>query len=201
MSDSKWNLKPVSKKPSRKLRHTVAGDDYSVIGDYEKDSQIFLSDYRYQPKLTLKLDNLAGKSFDQELLNEIILWKVNRYATINEELLNKIDSLKILKQGEHRKGERVLSELLKVKGVDIAMASTILRFRNPDVYQIIDRHAYRALYGAKYPLYAASPPYKKIALYFEYIDKLVEVSKQKQLEYKTLDRLLYVFDKQLNGKL
>ena len=201
MSDVKFNLKPTVKKPSRKYRYRAPSDKYIVIGEYNKDSRDFLSEYKYQPKLTTKLDNLAGKSFDQELLNEIILWKVNRYATINEELLGKLDSLKKLRRGEHRKGEKVLLELLKVKGVDIAMASTILRFRNPDVYQIIDRHAYRAIYGAKYPLYATSPSDRKIGLYFDYIDKLIEISMKKGLEYKTLDRLLYVFDKQLNGKL
>jgi len=201
VSDVKFNLKPVPKKKSRRTIRSVSSDEYSTISDYEKDTNVFLSDYNYQPSLTIKLDNLEEKSFDQTLLNEIILWKVNRYATFSEKLRSKIDSVKHLRQGEQRKGENVLSDLLKVKGVDIAMASTILRFRNPDVYQIIDRHAYRAVYGAKYPLYPASPVTKKLELYFKYLDKLVNISKIKGIEYRTLDRLLYEFDKQLNGKL
>lgn len=201
MSDVKFNLKPVPKKKSRRFTRSVSSDEYSTISDYEKDAMVFLSNYNYQPNLTAKLDNLEQIAFDQTLLNEIILWKVNRYATISEDLLQGIDSLNKFKHGQHRKGEKVLSDLLKVKGVDLAMASTILRFRNPDVYQIIDRHAYRAIYGAKYPLYPASPSYRKIELYFEYLDKLVQISKQKGLKFRTLDRLLYEFDKQLNGKL
>jgi thermostable 8-oxoguanine DNA glycosylase len=83
--------------------------------------------------------------------------------------------------------------LLDIHGVDLAMASTILRFRNPEVFQIIDRHAYRAIYGVKYPLYSMSSNQRKIEAYFEYLDKLLELSQKKGLEFRTLDRLLYEF--------
>jgi len=198
MSDVKFNLKPVIKQPRKKKSIT---DNCTTISNYEKETGIFLSGYKYQPNLTSKLDNLEEIHFDQALLNEIILWKINRYATFTKALLEKIESVKKFKQGEHRKGDKVLFDLLKIKGVDLAMASTILRFRNPEVYQIIDRHAYRAIYGVKYPLYPASSSYQKIDVYFDYLDMLIQISKEKRLEYKSLDRLLYEFDKQLNGKL
>ena len=41
----------------------------------------------------------------------------------------------------------------------------------------------------------------KIETYFNYIDKLIELSKEKQVDFSVIDRLLYVFDKQENGKL
>lgn len=89
----------------------------------------------------------------------------------------------------------MLRVLLNVNGVDLPMASTILRFTNPKVFQIIDRHAYRAVYGKKYPLYQATPTARKISLYFDYIDELIELCKLKGLTSATIDRLLYIFDK------
>ena len=50
-------------------------------------------DYFYQDLLTPKLDDLEG-DFDQKTINEIVLWKVNRYALLKHEsldLLNKIN--------------------------------------------------------------------------------------------------------------
>jgi hypothetical protein len=81
------------------------------------------------------------------------------------------------------------------------MASTLLRFRNPSVFQIIDRHAYRAVYGKAYPLYTASPIRQKLSVYFQYLDDLLELCRRKRLVYRTIDRLLYMFDKMQNGKL
>jgi hypothetical protein len=81
------------------------------------------------------------------------------------------------------------------------MASTLLRFRNPNVFQIIDRHSYRAVYGKKYTLRPKSRLNSKIDTYFQYLDDLIVISKRKGVDYKLLDRVLYVFDKKHNGKL
>ena len=81
------------------------------------------------------------------------------------------------------------------------MASTLLRFRNPSAFQIIDRHSYRAVYGNDYPLYSTSNYEEKIELYLQYLDDLVELARTRNVEFQTLDRVLYVFDKQMNGKL
>ena len=81
------------------------------------------------------------------------------------------------------------------------MASALLRFRNPNVFQIIDRHAYRAVYGASYPLYPTSDPSRKILVYFDYLDQLVDLSKTKGVAFRDLDRALYMLDKEHNGRL
>lgn len=81
------------------------------------------------------------------------------------------------------------------------MASTLLRFRNPFAFQIIDRHAYRAVYGEDYPLCVTSGLRQKIDLYFEYLDHLVVLSRSRGVPFGQLDRILYVFDKELNGKV
>jgi len=169
--------------------------------DFAGDLNDFLSRYDYQPALTEWLDRLGDVDFTQRSIDEIVLWKVNRYVGTNEELLSKLNGLKTLSTGEHRRGEEALKSLLQTHGVDLAIASTILRFRNPRVFQIIDQHAYRAIYGRDYPLYTSTPAGRKIAVYFDYLDKMIELCSARGLEFLTVDRLLYIFDKEINGKL
>ena len=52
------------------------------------------------------------------------------------------------------------------------MASTCLRFQNSNVFQIIDRHAYRAITGEPYTLHSTTPTTKRMAVYFQYLDAL-----------------------------
>lgn len=160
-----------------------------------------MSEYSYRPELTRKLDGAANRTFDQSLVNEIVLWKVNRYAPLSQSALEALNGLDKIKAGKHRDSATVLQCLLHEPGIDLPMASTLLRFKNPQVFQIIDRHAYRALKGEDYPLYSASGLDMKIEVYFKYLDELIALSKSKNVDFKILDRVLYVFDKRHNGKL
>jgi hypothetical protein len=167
--------------------------------EFPGDLSGFLKEYHYQPKLTQRLDNLAGLRFTQELVNEIVLWKVNRFVDVDANLLRSISDLRRLNFGEHRQAESLLASLLKVHGVDLAMASTLLRFRNPSVFQIIDRHAFRAVYGSHFPNTTLEA--RKIQLYFDYLDELLMLCDLKKLRFETVDRVLYEFDRVKNGKL
>ena len=97
--------------------------------DFEISSDDF--EFNYQKSLTSKLDSDIG-IFDQNKLNEIVLWKVNRYAQFDNRLINMINSInRNDSEINEDKTRLVLNELLKTNGVQLAMASTILRFRNP----------------------------------------------------------------------
>lgn len=121
--------------------------------------------------------------------------------SLTPELLRDIGNFRRLKPNQHREGKSVLMALLECRGVDWAMASTTLRFRNPAVFQIIDRHAYRAIYGTVYPFSAKSTADRKVTLYFDYVDALVDLCAVKGLAFETIDRVLYKFDQAKNGKL
>jgi len=175
--------------------------DLIKASDFSGNLSIFLDQYNYQPKLTELLDNLENTPIDQSLINDIVLWKVNRYVRVSDDIIGQIEGLKVLKAAEHRKGKEVLTVLIGLNGVDLPMASTILRFINPKVFQIIDRHAYRAVYSKKYPLYQSTPTERKVSLYCGYIDHLIELCQVKGLTFTTIDRLLYIFDKKNNGRL
>jgi thermostable 8-oxoguanine DNA glycosylase len=185
---------------SRQTQDKETAEDMKA-SDYSGDLRSLLAQYTYQPDLTKRLDNLEVTALDQSLINNIVLWKVNRYVRVTDEILGQMVGLKILSAGEHRKAEAEINALLELDGVDLPMASTILRFVNPKVFQIIDRHAYRAVYGKKYPLYASMPKERKVSEYFDYLDQLIELCELKKLPFKIIDRLLYVFDKENNGKL
>lgn len=160
-----------------------------------------LTNYNYQPELTVKLGAIAGP-FDQATIQEIVLWKVNRYPSLSSETIALLNQLTSLKQGEHSQGQTVLELLLakESKGIDLPMASTILRFRNPEVFQIIDRRAYRVLMSDedKYPIYTTTSIAIKTKLYFEYLDEMLKFCSDKNIPFSQADKILYQLDKNIN---
>lgn len=149
--------------------------------------------YNYQEGLTEKLDNLES-NFTQDIVNEIILWKVNRYAILDKEsldLINKID--RNLIDIDHALTGDILLLLLKTKGIRLPMASTILRFRNPKIYQIIDQRVYRLIYGEKLKL-KTNINYS-IIQYLDYLKELRKVSERYDIPFSQSDRILYEYDR------
>jgi len=86
------------------------------------------------------------------------------------------------------------------------MASTILRFINPSVFQIIDDRAYRVLFDgeAKYPTKPVKITDKyintSIDIYFKYLNELHRVCSE-ELPFEFADRILYKLDIQLGNKI
>ncbi len=167
-----------------------------------------LKNYSYQKILTKLLDDKTineSVKVDQSYLNEIVLWKVNRYAAFSDniiELLNRIKSEKSKSLNEDLTKE-VLSLLLKTPGVQLPMASTILRFMNPKIYQIYDQRVGRfidlenpnsGIQSAKSEALIA----KTIDFYLRYLQRLREISKEINVEFELLDRVLYIADKDEN---
>lgn len=153
-------------------------------------------EFDYQSKLTRRLDIISG-DFDQSIINEIVLWKINRYAELNEsalDLLNQIN--KRSKKINIELTKKVLEALLNTKGIKIPIASTILRFKNPKLYQIIDQRAYRFIY--KKELKIPNRTAGQINLYLDYLSKLKEVCAECNIPFHHSDRILYSLDKKHN---
>lgn len=166
------------------------------------EKELLNSDYNYQSELTAKLDALEA-DFTQDTINEIVLWKINRFAALDEQtlsLLNQISkddrvlNLELTKQ--------VLARLLQKqqKGIRLAMASTILRFKNPSLYQIIDQRVYRFIYG-KELIYSVNNTDQQIALYLDYLTKLRQVCEVYRIAFEQADRVFYSMDKTHNSDL
>ena len=94
---------------NKNMIKTIFDYDFKIISDdYE---------FKYQESLTKKLDS-STEDFSQEKLNEIVLWKVNRYAEFDEsliELINSIDKDETKIDIDNTK--QILKGLLKTKGV------------------------------------------------------------------------------------
>jgi len=155
--------------------------------------------YDYQSELTSRLDSLSG-NFNQSIINEIVLWKINRYAKIDDETmsyLNKINETD--KKINLSLTRKVLEKLLLTKGIRLPIASSILRFKNSSIYQIIDQRAYRLINDDE--LKIPSSIKDQIDLYLDYLLKLRDVCKNKNIPFKDADRVLYEVDKKVNKKI
>lgn len=76
------------------------------------------------------------------------------------------------------------------------MASTILRFKNPALYQIIDQRVYRILYGYEFKL-----PHNienQIDKYLQYLKDLRLASKTYGFAFEDADRILFIADREIN---
>ena len=122
-----------------------------TLKDLKLEKLLPKEEYQVQNQLMKQLDQYSqsNKDFNQNIVNEIVLFKVNRYAKLENEhleILNKINSNDI--KLDKNLTTSILKELLQLKGIGLPMASTILRFKNPNVYQIIDQRVFRIMYGS-----------------------------------------------------
>lgn len=165
-----------------------------------------LSEYTYQPELTARLDRLQPEDLTTEVFYEIVLWKLSRFPQLSTDLLTEIKEVAKLEPKEHRKATKQLRALLRTPGVALPMASTVLRFLNPNVFQIIDDRVYRIIHPgkAKYPIKPLKLNEKYLttseSIYFAYLDALHEQACE-QLPFKDADRILYQLDIKLGNKI
>jgi thermostable 8-oxoguanine DNA glycosylase len=171
---------------------------------FDLDFQIVDTDYNfnYQTDLTARLDQQTT-AFDQNIINEIVLWKVNRYANIDTntlQLVNSIDSNATTIDTDNTK--KILQELLNTKGIKLPMASTILRFKNKNIYQIIDQRVYRIIYKdkkLKLTQYLNDTNMAmQIELYLQYLKDLADVCKKINIPFDKSDRILFIADRRIN---
>lgn len=159
------------------------------------------SEFEYQKDLTEKLDNITD-DFDDDVINKIILWKLNRYALIPSECITKINTIDPLSQTlDVGLTREILGILLRVKGIRLPMASTILRFKNKNLYQIIDQRVYRIINDKNFPLSSVKSQAhidKQIDMYLKYLQDLKAICMQNNIDFSSADRVLYMADKRVN---
>jgi hypothetical protein len=80
------------------------------------------------------------------------------------------------------------------------MASTMLRFRNPAVFQIIDIRTFRMIFGDSEESKIDKNELDKnnggtsIDIYFKYLKTLHLMCKEKRFDFSKSDRFLYQYD-------
>lgn len=156
-----------------------------------------VKEFNYEPELTEKLDELSKNNteFTRSTFDEITLWKVSRYPHIDDEIIEAVNNLAQYNTLDEaiEPLKKALRLLLEAKGVRLAMASTYLRFRNPQVFQIIDQRVYRQVYKTDLKV-----PHKiedQIELYVQYLRDLRFRCIEKGKDFFSADRVFYLEDR------
>ena len=131
--------------------------------------------------------------------------EANRFPKIDNSLIEKLRSLSALKPTQHREAEELLKEMLSCHGIRLPMASTIFRFINPKVFQIIDDRVFRVMkFNGKIPIkpqiITDSYLQRCCDIYFDYLDELQEICDEK-LPFEETDRILYLLDIKLGNRI
>lgn len=144
-------------------------------------------------------------SNQMDIINSIVLWKLNRTPFISEDTVKLIIKIKdvTFDNFDERIGDitAVILGLLKSKGVRIPIGSTILHFYNPGVFPIIDQRAYRELYKTEIPERCKSDEW--VAIYIKYIKdcKTYHETKCPHIPFSRIDQVLYQLDKSSGKKV
>lgn len=156
--------------------------------------------YKFQPELTIELDKIDS-DFNQDIINQIVLWKVNRYSKLKSETLDLLNQIKKEESNiDIDFTKQILKELLNTHGIKLAMASTILRFKNSNIYQIIDQRVFRFIYPEKDLTKISKNHEEQIDIYLKYLEDLREICTQNNVDFNLSDRIFYVLDKEKNKK-
>ena len=144
---------------------------------------------------------------NRDIINSIVLWKINRQVDIGTKLFIAIKNLNIVPstiESDEKDIKKIVCDLLQVKGVKIAMASTILKMFHPETFPIIDQRAYRELMGEDLPdYYGVSANRKYAELYFQYIIECHSYNKNvcPNIKFDDIDKVLYQLDLEKGNKV
>ena len=191
-------------------RENVRGDKGIKIKENTMDYQEILSRFVYDDETEImdrisKVDK-ADYRENKDIINESVLWKMNRKPQIAEKLIDAIYSLDVVKTPlEAAKSElttQVLELLLLSKGMQLPMASTVLHFYFPSIYPIIDQRAYRELYGEEYPKYITKVE-TLVKMYMKYISDCYQYQQKQcpEIPFAKIDKVLYQMDKEKGFKV
>ena len=143
---------------------------------------------------------------NRDIINEIVLWKMNRRPQVEEKLIDAIYRLKKIETpieaANSEITKQVVEMLLLTKGMQLPMASTVLHFYFPNIYPIIDQRAYRELYGNDYPKNITKMKLL-VELYLKYIVDCYQYQQEKcpEVPFAKIDKVLYQIDKEKGLKV
>ncbi len=186
-----------------------------IIYSYDFDNIEYgeiLEHYSYDDNKELEsrkeiIDRIANCNFsnpreNQDIINSIVLWKINRRIERNDELIKDIyllsqtiNGYKDIKfkdiKAHEEKIKKVFEGLLKTTGISVAMASTILNMFMPNAFPIIDKRAYRVIYCEEMSTNINPEGYLK---YVEKVYDFYDKRCQKIINFSDIDKVLYQID-------
>lgn len=175
------------------------------------DYKQVLSHYHYENYegiiSRIQKSNGCSTQENQDILNEIMLWKTNRIITVSDEIIKTIIGWEFQYPLEAARNEGVhdiFQELLGAKGVQAPLASTILKMYHPHLFPIIDQRAYREIYNKEFPKFYSKDAYSRYAdMYVKYVIDCYYYQQEKcpDIKFCDLDKLLYQLDIEKGNKV
>jgi hypothetical protein len=181
---------------------------------FDNDPEKVLERYKYNKidDIEMRIDKCNGDNANElkDIVNEIVLWKVNRMVSINDKTLQGLYELRKIKTVSEaicsNDARAILRSLICSKGVRLAMASTFMNFFNPDIFPIFDQRAYRVIYEKDYieKAYSKNNIDEHVNIYFDYLQKCFLYHKEvleERIPFSKIDKFLYQLDKEMKNKI
>jgi len=174
-----------------------------IVMDYKSILDRFQYESVEEINMKISKKNISDYEENKDIINAIVLWKLNRSVHVSNETIELLNSLSGLNSPldlvEIEKVKLLIKQLLQSKGIKLAVASAILHFYYPAVFAIIDQRAYRELYGRDYPVYSSKDSNDKyINLYLDYNLRCYEYHLKEcpDINFEYVDKILYQLDKE-----
>lgn len=166
-----------------------------------------LKNYKYDAGENIfnRIKSSSDEKEQLDIINMIILWKINRRAIIDSETIKELMNMKNINldnlEENKDKLKKCFNDLISSKGIQLAMASTILHFYNPDTFPIIDQRAYRELHSKEMPQNIKKK--EAFDIYYECILRCKKYWEEncKELNFSDIDKVLYQLDKDRGNRV
>lgn len=166
-----------------------------------------LKNYKYDAGENIfnRIKSSSDEKEQLDIINMIILWKINRRAIIDSETIKELMNMKNINldnlEENKDKLKKCFNDLISSKGIHLAIASTILHFYNPDTFPIIDQRAYRELHSEEMPQNIKKE--KAFDIYYECVLRCKEYweTNCKELNFSDIDKVLYQLDKDRGNRV
>ena len=137
---------------------------------------------------------------DYDIIDMIVLWKINRCVKIHSETTEYINA--VAKQietpmelSQNKDVADCINELLQSHGVRLPIASAILHFYQPKAFPIIDERSYRQVFNKELK------PNAGVDIYLEYVKACMSLCNQYVIPFERIDKVLYQLDIEKGNKL
>jgi len=159
--------------------------------DYEDGTPIF-------QRLTQK--SRVAVPDDYDIINMIVLWKLNRVVHIASETIEYINAVANRVQTPSQAiadpdVRECIRELVNSRGVRLPMASTIMHFYAPDAFAIVDERAYRQACGQ------TLDPAAGWDVYADYLHACMDLCLANGIPFRQVDKVLYQLDIEEGNRL
>lgn len=142
----------------------------------------------------IKAKGYKASPEDADILNAIVLWKINRQVKLDFRTIEQLNSITAEVTSPetalaHKDLRWLVEKLIGSKGVGLPVASAILKQYCPNAFPIIDQRAFFLLHCQRLPNNAG------VNIYLNYIKDCADIASNYGIPFEKVDEVLYQIDK------